>query len=277
MSNFYKRPEGTCGWYTSDITEKEKATIQQIATAEGLTLQGVNLIGWTPYVNFGGLLQKLKKQCSENGTTYSIFTSPATIIIGEGASQAAVRGRDSLPFPCCIEVEARIEIYDPKTGHIDVFVNTGVCSPNTASMPAMKIYDNIAMMARTRAICRALRLAVGVGITSIEELPSMDDVKQDPPPQRMLNKPEKETGEMRKKETREIGEMYELEMMDEYEQNDFRRTTVQRLKRYTNEDTEAMKKILEKATSKTTFADATHEDILNLASYLGDIETGGTK
>ena len=69
-------------------------------------------------------------------------------------------------------VKATVEMHDPENGEIKPFSGIGDASPNNVSR---NVANHLLRMAETRAKARALRDAVNVGATALEEVDDTDD------------------------------------------------------------------------------------------------------
>jgi|GEM_PF-2781774 len=174
-------------------------TIREIARAEGLPPTGITILGGRPYVNASGLDYKLRKKAEDENLVLSkVEVRP----IGEEVSVNAEGRKD--PELTTFGYKGVVEFFD-RTGFLEAlkavqnptvevlkilreqftyhFEDEGWASALTCPAIAYEysgergrkvrgrvLLENVRMMASRRASNRAKRLAVGCGLTSLEEV-----------------------------------------------------------------------------------------------------------
>jgi hypothetical protein len=151
--------------------------VRSICEAENIPPEGITILGGKPYINVTGLDNKVKQRCErecleftgvsledvtpEDAGSRKVFRATVTLF------NAALFARGVADLGGTATPEAVAALRDAYTYR---FTDIGSASPESVQMRTMKNPDNIAMMASRRATNRAKRAAVGVGLTSLEEV-----------------------------------------------------------------------------------------------------------
>jgi len=164
------------------------AMIEEVCKNEGITRQGITVMGGKPYINVTGLDQKIHNLCKKDnlvlvGTHYEEIERATEDNGVRAGGWGVVELFDKRGFESTIKAIGAVDteiLRELRKTYTHIFKMRGYASPDTVKMATMNNIDNLEMMAERRATNRAKREATGTGLTSSDEMAMNVDVAGKP-------------------------------------------------------------------------------------------------